>query len=37
MENIKVAARIENAAAILKMLFFELDIDNLHCNNALVL
>jgi hypothetical protein len=37
MDNIKMAARRENAAAILKILFFELDIDNLHYNNSLVL
>jgi hypothetical protein len=36
MENIKMAARIENAA-LLKMLFFELDVDNFHCDSSLVL
>jgi hypothetical protein len=36
MENIKMAARVENAA-LLKMLFFELDINNFHCDSFLVL
>src|SRR5919109_3813552 len=33
MENIKMAARIENVVGLWKMFFFKLDIDNLHCNN----